>query len=83
MITTWPRLMRLHVASNVLDHADRLMAHALAFDIGAAVVGPQVAAADAGAGDADDRIGGLLDGGVGHVLDPDLVRLGHDGCAHP
>jgi hypothetical protein len=35
-----------------------------------------------GAGDADHRVGGLLDGGVGDVLDPDVVALVHDGGAH-
>ena len=36
----------------------------------------------AGAYDADDRVGRFPDGGVGNVLDPDVVYLVHDGCAH-
>ena len=52
-------LDRPDVAADVLDDADRLMAHPLAGRRRPAVVGPQVAAADAGAGDADDRVGRL------------------------
>src|SRR4051794_31992608 len=47
----------LNVAADLLDHADRLMPHALSFDIGAAVVGPEIAAADARARDADYCVG--------------------------
>src|SRR5206468_2567583 len=46
------------------------------------VVRPEVAAADAGADDADDRVGGLDDRRVGDVLDPDVAGAVHDGCAH-
>ena len=46
------------------------------------LVRPQVAAADAGAGDADQRVGGLDEPGVGDVLDPDVAGAEHDGCAH-
>src|SRR5205814_838102 len=77
-----PAFDPVHVAADVLHHADRFVTHALALDIGSAVVRPQVAAADARAGDADHRIGRLPDGGVGDVIDADLVSLRHDGCAH-
>jgi hypothetical protein len=50
------------LGADVLDDADRLMAHrppGLAPLQGC--VGPQIAAADAGAGDAEDGVGGLLE----------------------
>ena len=47
---------RLHAAADILDDPDRLVAHALTFDVGPAVVGPQVASADASAGDSDDGV---------------------------
>ena len=47
--------------------------------LGEVVVGPEVAAADAGADDADDRVGRLLDPWVG---DPDVPRRVHDSCSH-
>src|SRR3954449_9618313 len=75
-------LNRAHVAADVLDDADRLMAHALPLHVRDTVVGPQIAAADAGAGDADQRVGRVLDRGVRNILDPDFMCLGHDGRAH-
>src|SRR4029079_17433349 len=39
----------LDAAAGLFDDADRLVTHALAFDVRAVVVGPEVAAADAGA----------------------------------
>src|SRR5437868_327652 len=41
-----PALDALDGASDLLDHADRLMPHPLPFDVGSAVVRPQVTAAD-------------------------------------
>jgi hypothetical protein len=72
----------LDVAADVLDDADRFVAHALPLDVRAPVVGPQIAAADAGTGDADHRVGGFDDRGVGDVLDGDVVCLVHDRCTH-
>ena len=76
-------LDRAHVVADGLDHADGLVAHVLALAIGwLQAIWPQVAAADAGADDADQRIGGLPDGSVGNVLDPHVAGLVHDRCAH-
>ena len=70
-------------AADLFDDADRFVAHRLTvFERSIRRVRPQVAAADAGAGDADDRVGRVDDGGVGDVLDTDVAGLVHDGCAH-
>ena len=63
-----------HIGADVLDDPDRLVAHRPA-GLGGLQVGvrPQVAAADAGARDADDRVGRLEDGGIREVLDADAV----------
>src|SRR4051794_35283019 len=49
---------------------------------GTRAVRPQVAAADAGGGDADERVGGLFDPGVGNVLDSDVAGAVHGGRSH-
>src|SRR5215208_5033956 len=71
------------VGADGLDDANGLVAHA---DAGLAVfqlvVRPEVAAADAGAGDADQRVGRLDEAGVGDVLDADVPGLEHYSCAH-
>ena len=76
-------LDRAHVGAHVLDDTDELVAHPLP---GLArlqlVVRPEIAAADAGARDADERIGGLDQARVGDVLDPDIAGAVHDSCAH-
>jgi hypothetical protein len=46
------------------------------------IVRPQIAAADAGAGDADDRVGRIHNRGIGNVLDPNIAGTVHDSCAH-
>src|SRR3712207_6393887 len=71
-----------NAAADVLDDVDRLAAHALTDLVRAAVVRPPIAAADAGASDADHRVGGLLDRRVRGVLDPDIVRFMHLGGTH-
>ncbi len=71
------------VSADVLDDADELVAHPPApSPMRHRPVRPQVAAADAGGGDADDGVGGLAQDGVGHVLDPDVAGFVHDGCSH-
>jgi hypothetical protein len=71
------------IAADLLDGAYRFMAHALpGLARGHVVVRPQVAAADAGADDADDRIGRVEDGRVGDVLDADVAGAVHDNCSH-
>ena len=76
-------LHRAYVGPDGVDDADELVAHPAA---GLArlhlVVRPEVAAADAGAGNAEKRIGWFRDPGVGDVLDPDIPGAVHDGCFH-
>src|SRR5439155_262580 len=66
-----------------LDVADRLVAHAAG---GLArlhqLVRPEIAAADAGTADGDERVGRLDQAGVGDVLDADVAGAVQDGCAH-
>ena len=50
-----------HVTADLLDDADGFMAHLLAGHVRTAVVGPQIASADAGAGDANDGVSWVLD----------------------
>ena len=45
-------------------------------------VGPQIRPADTRRGQPDDRIGRLLDGRLGPVLDPDIAGGVHDSTAH-
>jgi len=72
-----------NVRAEVLDDAEELVPDALS---GVAVrqgaVGPQVAAADAGAHDPDQGVGGLSNRGVGDVLDADVARAVDDGSTH-
>ena len=81
--TRSPALTRADVGADVLDDADELVAHAAS---GLArlhrVVGPEIAAADGGAGDAHERIGRLDDPGVGDGLDADIARAVHHGRSH-
>lgn len=74
---------RAHLRADVLDDADRLVAHRLA---GLARlhrrVWPQVAAADAGAGHTQDRVGRLDQCGVGNGLGTDVARGVHHGRSH-
>src|SRR6266508_3820659 len=71
------------VGADGLDDADELVAHALTGLAGLHLaVGPEVAAADAGAGDADEGVGRFDDAGVRHVLDADVAGAVHDSCAH-
>ena len=78
-----PGLHGAHVGADRLDDADGLVPHAAA---GLApvhrVVRPEVAAADAGAGDRDEGVGRLDQAGVGDVLDTDVAGAEHDGCTH-
>jgi hypothetical protein len=78
-----PDLHSADVGADGLDDADELVPHTLA---GRAllqlVVRPEVAAADAGAGDADKCIRRLRKGGVGDVLDADVAGAVHDCCSH-
>ena len=72
-----------HVRADVLDDADRLVAHA-ASRIGGLqlLIRPEVAAADAGACDAHKRVGGIDNGSIGHVLDTNVAGTIHNSCTH-
>jgi hypothetical protein len=72
-----------NVRADGLDHADGLMAHpATALARFQRPVRPQIAAADAGTGHADQGVGRLHQTGVGDALDPDVARAVQDSCAH-
>ena len=71
------------LGADVLDDADELVAHpAAAVLVRHGLVRPQVAAADACAGDPHDGVGGILEDGVGHVLDAHVAGFVHHGCSH-
>jgi hypothetical protein len=77
------RLQHPDVRTDLLDDADCLVAH----DPGTltrveARVGPQVAAADAGARDADNRVCRLDDLRVFHLFDADVAGAMHNSCLH-
>src|SRR5262249_7914938 len=66
------------------DDPDRFVTHHATRAAGRHLrVRPEVAAADAGMGDAHDRIGRLDEGGVGDVLDADVAGAVHHGGSHP
>jgi hypothetical protein len=72
-----------HVAAELLDDAHELVAHGLALVTGrGGAVGVQVGAADARPQHADDGIRGLLDRGVGDVLDADVAGAVQQGGSH-
>src|SRR6185312_12105022 len=72
-----------NLGADLLDDADELVAHPAALLVGwHRLIRPQVAAADAGGGDADDGVGGLAQDGIGHGLHTHVSGLVHDGCSH-
>ena len=77
------RLERADVVAHGFEGADELVPHA-ATVVGwlHLVVGPQVAAADAGAGDPKQGVRRLDQAGVWDVLDADVACAVHQGCAH-
>jgi hypothetical protein len=71
------------LATDFLDDADELVAHRYAGRVGGhGVVGVQVTAAHAGADDAHQRVGGVLDRGLGNVDDADVAGAVHVGGSH-
>jgi hypothetical protein len=71
------------VGADSLDDADELVSHAAAgLAVFHCLVRPQIAAADCGAADGDEGVGGFDQAGVGHGLDTDVAGAEHDGCAH-
>ena len=74
---------RPHLGADRLDHADEVVAHLAALLVVLhRLVRPQVAAADRCPRDDDERIGRIAATGVAYVLDPDVARVVHHGCAH-
>ena len=71
-----------HVGSELLHHADELVADRAGLERRVAAVVPEVRAADAGEHDAHDGVSGLAEDGVGPVAGLDAVRLLEDGCTH-
>src|SRR5206468_7197488 len=71
------------LAAGVLDDADELVSHAASGLAGLhRLVGPEIAAADRGARDADDGVRRFDKAGVRDGLDPDVAGAVHDSCAH-
>src|SRR5262249_47069774 len=56
--------------------------HATSVTVFHFLIWPQIAPANARAGDANDSISRLDDLRVGHVLDPDVASAIHHSCAH-
>src|SRR5579875_3289040 len=73
----------VHFVADVLNHANGFVAHWLtAGRLRKVVVWPEVAPADAGARDTNDRVRWLLGDRVRNVLDRDVEGLVHNGGAH-
>jgi hypothetical protein len=70
------------LGTDLHDDPDVLVTHHLVVDRLGSAVGPQVAAADAGRRQADDRVDRLDDPRVLAVLDPDVPRSVHDYLTH-
>ena len=73
-----------HGIADGLDDTDVLVAHALSMrgEGLEAAVRPEVRPADAGRGDADDRVGRLDDDGHLEVFGPDIAGGVHDDSTH-
>ena len=71
------------VGADGFDDADELVSHSPPGLVGRHLpVGPEVAAADRGAGDGDQGVGRLDEAGVRDGLDPNVAGAVHDSCAH-
>src|SRR2546430_5420579 len=71
------------VRANRLDYANSLVPHDTTLVVRLhRLVWPEVAAANTGPGDGDDRIGRFDNHGVWHVLDTDVARAEHYCCSH-
>ncbi len=82
--TRSPGAMCVDLGADLLDHAHRLVAEDVAGvdERAEDLVEVQVRAADAGRGDADDRVGRLLDRRVVDGVDADVVRSVPGHCLH-
>jgi hypothetical protein len=77
------RLYVRDVRADFFDDADVLVAHRRwPLPCVGAAVGPEVAAADAGANDADDRVCRLDDRRLRDILDANVARSVHECPAH-
>ena len=73
----------LDVGADRLDDADELVPHPPAgVVVRHRLVRPQIAAADRGARDPNERIGRVDQPSVRDILDPDIAGSVHDSCAH-
>ncbi len=84
-MTKSPTAKSLTSRADLLDDSDALVADRRpGVDVVVAAVGPQVRAADASRDHLHDRVGGLLDGRVGDLLEADVAgcvdRRGSHGC---
>src|SRR2546428_9195884 len=71
------------VGSDGFDDADGFVSHSASLcGRCQVVIRPEIAAADTGSGDANKRVSGLLDCGVGHVLNSNVPSAVHNGCTH-
>src|SRR6266446_1036146 len=72
-----------NVCANLFDHAYRFVPHhatgVAAFHF---LIWPQIAPANARAGDTDEGVSRFDDLRIGHVLDPNVARAIHHSCAH-
>ena len=76
-------LQRLHVGAELLDDPDEFVSHPLRLRLDLGVpVAPEVAAADARAGDAQHHIRCIHEPRVGHVFDPNVACTMENRCAH-
>ncbi len=71
-----------YLVADLLDDADGLVAHRLRLRFLDAAVGPQVGTADAGGGDADDRVGRFEDGRVVTLVDTNVAGGAHYNSTH-
>ncbi|ANS28608.1 hypothetical protein R1CP_19630 [Rhodococcus opacus] len=72
-----------YLVADLLDDADGLVAHRLRpLRLLDAAVGPQVGTADAGGGDADDRVGRFEDGRVVTLVDTNVAGGAHHNSTH-
>jgi hypothetical protein len=84
MMTRSPFFYPANIPPDGFDDADRFMTHGNAVRGAAAfaAIRPEVAAADAGARNTNERVRWLGDRRVGHVLDPHIARCTKNGCTH-
>ena len=76
-------LEAIDATADFLDHADAFVAeHEAGLDGKGAVIEVEIGAADAGAGDSHERVGGRLERGVVNALDAHVVGTVEDSSFH-